>query len=96
MSKPTEIYDELGVCWFVFDSDPADQLVKQLAKRGLSLIVLPRETIKTGTVVEAPEPDFSGITDDILEIEEVRQQVLRQTRAYEIYKYLTGDQLSKS
>ena len=96
MAKPVDVLDEYGVNWLVFDNDPASELVKPLVKLGLTLVVLPRESIKHGTMVEVPEPDLGWVTKELLEIEEVRQQVLRQIRARQIYCHLTGDSIGNS
>ena len=96
MAKPIEVIDEHNVTWLVFDGDPASLMVKPLVKLGLSLIVLPRNTIRSGILEEVPVPDFSGVTDAVLEIEEVRQDVIHKTRARQIYEYLIGDSVGNS
>ena len=45
-----EIFDDRGTKWHVTTGDPAIKLVRDLNKRGLELIVLPRKTLITGEI----------------------------------------------
>ena len=90
MAKPVEVYDEYDVVWFIFDGDPAAELVKPLVKIGLTITVFPRSTIKTGVLAPVARPDFDELfgREDLLDIPEVRDQAIRKLRMYEIYEYL--------
>ena len=88
MAKPLEVIDEFNVSWLVFPGDPAAEMAKKLAKI-MTLIVLPRATIKSGILTETQEPSFDNLTDEMMSIPEVREQVIRQWRMWDIYEYLT-------
>ena len=87
MAKAIEAQDERGTPWLVYEGDPAWEVVKKL--KALELIALPRKTLMTGELVEVEEPQFGGITEEMLN-EGLKAVIIRQTRMYDIWRFLDG------
>lgn len=85
MTKPIEVQDQRGIEWLVFEGDPAWELVKPF--KHLSLIVLPRESILTGELVDVEEPSFPNIIPEML-TEGLKQVIIRQVRMYDVVEHL--------
>lgn len=58
------VEDEKGVVWHVMAHDPASKMVNTLRKKGFDIIVLPRYTLRYGTLPETI-PDCSDFIKSV-------------------------------
>ena len=86
MAKPVEIRDHLDYPWLIYPEDPAHQHVKTLQNLGLKLVILPRSTILTGTLVEPKAPNLFAFVGDLTP--DIRDIIIRLVRLYDCTRYL--------
>ena len=84
MTKPTEISDNHGWPWLVYQGDPAYQYVQRLLKNHVLQVVLPRHTILTGELVSVKVPTIqpSDLTPETIPV------ILRLVRCNDCTQFL--------
>ena len=89
----TTISDENGWQWLVMPVDPAGGLVKLLKKAGYRKIVLPRSTIRTGSLPDTAElPDLPALQRGYESVEhELDEQALKQLSQYILLQHTLTD-----
>lgn len=82
MAKHEIVRDEQNWQWIVFPEDPAWKFILKLPKT-TGLYALPRESLKTGELVDFPEPFFytQEVPDSLL-TNELSEVIVRLDRIY--------------